>query len=237
LTDLAIATAKSPAGRILDLGAIEASLRELQAQFPRINQLLACRRDSIDNGIVANMMAGYAFVDSLVADRRDIFGMGNLKLFLEINALVLCGRDERQRAQAQAHLVATERRFYEEEGGGIRDVVEWYALHKRETPWKRAAGVYVRILSEPELFIEGNHRSGALVMSYILAREGHPPFVLTVENAKAYLDPSTLITKTRKKSIAMLYRMPRIKRYFAEFLREQADPKYLLSAPAAALPR
>jgi hypothetical protein len=49
--------------------------------------------------------------------------------------------------------------------------------------WKRAAGVYVRTLSEPELFIEGNHRSGALVMSYILAREGYPPFVLTAENA------------------------------------------------------
>jgi hypothetical protein len=34
-------------------------------------------------------------------------------------------------------------------------------------------------------------------MSYILAREGRPPFVLTAENARAYLDPSTLITETR----------------------------------------
>jgi hypothetical protein len=221
-------------GRTLDLGAIETSLRDLQAQLPRINRLLACHRESIDDSVVANMMAGYAFVDSLIAQRADLFAMGNLKLFLEINALVLCGRDDRQRAQAKAHLAATERRFYEQEGGGIRDVVEWYMLHRRESPWKRAAGVYVRILSEPELFIEGNHRSGALVMTYILAREGHPPFVLTAENAKAYLDPSTLITKTRKKSIAMLYRMPRIKRYFANFLNEQADPKYLLPTSAAA---
>jgi hypothetical protein len=162
--------------------------------------------------------------------------MGHLKLFLEINALVLCGRDERQRAQAEAHLAATERRFYEQEGGGIRDVVEWYALHRGES-WKRAAGVYVRILSEPELFIEGNHRSGALVMSYILARGGDPPFVLTSENAKASFDPSTLMTRTRKKSIAMLYRMPQIKRHFANFLKEQADPKYLSPASAAAFVR
>ena len=35
-------------------------------------------------------------------------------------------------------------------------------------------------------------------MSYILARDGHPPFVLTVDNAKAYFDPSTLITKKKK---------------------------------------
>jgi hypothetical protein len=229
--------ARSKLRQVLDLGAIEASLRDLQAQFPRINQLLASRRENMDDGIVADMMAGYAFVDTLIAQRVDLFAMGHLKLLLEINALVLCGREERQRAQAETHLVATERRFYEQEGGGIRDVVEWYALHKRESPWKRAAGVYVRILSEPELFIEGNHRSGALVMSYILAREGYPPFVLTAENAKGYLDPSTLMTKARKKSIAMLYRMPRIKRYFAEFLREQADPKYLLPAPAATFVR
>jgi hypothetical protein len=52
-----------------------------------------------------------------------------------------------------------------------------------------------RGVSEPQLLIEGNHRTGALVLSYILAREGRPPFVLTAENAKAYLDPSTLITE------------------------------------------
>lgn len=225
------------AGRALDLCAIEASLRELQVQFPRINRLLKSGRDSMDDGVVANMMAGYAFIDGLIAERADIFAMGHLKLFLEINALVLCGRDERQRAQAGTHLAATERRFYDQEGGGIRDVVEWYALHRRESPWQRAAGVYIRILSEPELFIEGNHRSGTLVMSYILTREGHPPFVLTVANAKAYLDPSTLITKTRKHSFAMLYRMPRIKRSFANLLKGQADPKYLLRTSAAGLDR
>jgi hypothetical protein len=44
---------------------------------------------------------------------------------------------------------------------------------------RRAAEVYIYILSEPQLFIAGNHRTGALVLSYILAREGRPPFVLT----------------------------------------------------------
>jgi hypothetical protein len=209
----------------------------LQSHFPEINKLLKSRRDSIEDSLVANMMAGYELVDSLVARNLDLFAMGNLKLFLEMNAVVLWGRDERERAQAKRHLAATERRFYEQEGGGIRDIVEWHTLHRTESPWRRAAGVYVRILSEPQLFIEGNHRSAALVMSYILAREGHPPFVLTVENAKAYLDPSTLITKTRKTSIAMLYRMPKIKRYLANFLKEQADPKYLLPTSAAASAR
>jgi len=171
-------------------------------------------------------------VDRLVAEQLDLFAMGHLKLFLEMNAVVLCGRDKRERVQAASHLAATEQRFYEQEGGGIRDIVEWYTRHRTESPWKRAAGVYVRMLSEPELFIEGNHRSGALVMSYILARDGRPPFVLTAENARAYLDPSTLITQTRKHGVVALFRLPKITRYFAEFLKKQADQRYLLAPPA-----
>jgi hypothetical protein len=92
--------------------------------------------------------------------------------------------------------------------------------------------MYILMLSEPKLFIEGNHRTGALVMSYILARERCPPFVLTTENARAYLDPSTLVTETRKRSLVALFRLPKITRYFAQFLKEQADQKYLIAPPA-----
>ena len=221
--------ARSKLRQVLNLGAIEASLRDLQAHFPEINKLLRSRRDTVDDKLVANMVDGYELVDRLVAQHFDLFAMGNLKLFLEINAVVLWGGDARTSPQATRHLAATEQRFYEQEGGGIRDIVEWYTLHRKDSPWKRAAGVYVRMLSEPELFIEGNHRTGALVMSYILAREGRPPFVLTAANAQAYLDPSTLITKTRKHSFVAIFRLPKIKRYFAEFLKEQADPKYLIT--------
>ncbi len=215
--------------QVLNLDAIEASLRNVQAQFPQINKSLRSRRDSLDPGIVANMMAGYRFVDSLLARPLDLFAMGNLKLFLEMNALVLFGSGEGAQAGAAFQLAATEQRFYDQEGGGIRGVVEWYNLHRANSVWRRTAGVYISILSEPQLFIEGNHRTGALVMSYILAREGRPPFVLTAENAKAYLDPSTLITETRKHSLVALFRIPKIKRYFAKFLKEQADPKYLIA--------
>lgn len=52
-------------------------------------------------------------------------------------------------------------------------------------------------------------------MSYLLGREGKPPFVLTVDNAKSYFEPSSLITSTKKSSFAMLYRMPGIKKRFA----------------------
>ena len=105
--------------------------------------------------------------------------------------------------------------------------IRWYYRHEDESPWKRAAGVYVRILSQPQLYIEGNHRTGALIMSYILMRDGKAPFVLTVDNAKAYFDPSTLVKETKKTATTILTKLPRMKKLFANFLREQVHEKYL----------
>ena len=221
------------AGRYLNLNAIEDSFRALQRQFPRINKLLQSRRDEMADEIVVNMMAGYAFVDALIAEGVDLFAMGQLNRLLELNALVLCGRDARAREHHAAHLAATEKHFYEDRDGGIRDVVEWHEHHKGESVWKRAAGVYIRVLSEPQLFIEGNHRTGALIMSYILVKRSRPPFVLNVDNAKAYLDPSTLISKTSKRGLVMLFRMPKLKKQFAAFLEAQADDRYLLGGRTA----
>jgi hypothetical protein len=107
-------------------------------------------------------------------------------------------------------------------------------MHRDESAWKRAAGVYMRILSKPQLFIEGNHRTGTLVMSYILVRSERPPFVLSVDNATAFFNPSTLIRNTPKKSVVMLYRLPKIKKKFAAFLQEEADAAYLLPERAKA---
>jgi hypothetical protein len=100
--------------------------------------------------------------------------------------------------------------------------------HDDQSVWSRAAGAYTRILSKPQLTIEGNHRAGALVMSYILVRDGEPPFVLSVENAGAYFDPSTVIRNTAKNSAARLFRLPGNRKRLAALLREHADRRYLL---------
>jgi hypothetical protein len=216
-----------PAARRLDLPAIEESLHAVQRAFDRINAALTARRDPMDNRVVDNMVAGYAFVDSLVARGIDLFTYHHLQNLLELNTIVLCGTSAEARAEFAQHMAAAEERFYEERDGGIQDLMEWYAMHRDESAWKRAAGVYVRILSKPQLFIEGNHRTGTLVMSYILVRSGRPPFVLTVDNAPAFFNPSTLIRDTPKKSVVMLYRLPKIKKRFAAFLEREANPVYL----------
>jgi hypothetical protein len=185
----------------------------------------------LGDDVVGNMLAGYAFVDWIVARGIDVFAMGNLRTLLELNRLVLCGADEAARQNAAEHLRATEEHFYGEWGAGIRDVVEWHDRHRGSGVWKRAGGVFIRVLSEPQLFIEGNHRTGALLMSYILLREGKPPFVLTPACAQAFFDPATLIKKMRKRGLVMQFRMPGLKTRFAAFLKQNADKQYLRRIP------
>jgi hypothetical protein len=214
----------------LDLPAIERSLRHVQQEFPKINEILRTRRDSMTDAVVENMMAGYTFVDTMIADEVNLFEVKNLVHLLELNHLVLCGDDPTLRLEYHKHIDATRQRFYGQKPYNIDDIMRWYHKHEHESAWKRAAGVYVRILSHPQLYIEGNHRTGALIMSYILARSGKAPFVLTVENAKAYFDPSTLIKQTKKTASSLLMKLPHMKKRFALFLEQQANAAYLSKA-------
>ena len=199
----------------------------LQREFPTINPRLRDRRDPIDDAVRENLLTGYAYIDELVAARTDIFAFGDLKHLIELNSRVLCGTDEAMRRESAEHRRATEDRFYNAPGAGIRDIVEWHQKHRNDTPWRRAAGVYIRILSEPQLFIEGNHRSGALVVSYILARADLPPFVLTPGNAQEFFDPSSLIKKIDKREFLSNLRIPHLKKRFAHFLKRESDASYL----------
>ncbi|MFO1432849.1 MAG: hypothetical protein U1F76_22480 [Candidatus Competibacteraceae bacterium] len=212
----------------LNLPAIESSLRTVQRAFPAINAHLQTAREPLSDEVITNLMAGYAWIDAAIVAGLNLFALGNLKYLLDLNRRVLCGTDPGKLKDYADHLAATEAHFYSHTGGGIGHLVEWLAGHRHRSPWRQAAGVYIRILSEPQLYLEGNHRCGALLMSYLLAREGKPPFVLTVDNAKAYFDPSTVIKATRKtSSFAQLFTLPHLGRELAQFLKAQADEQYL----------
>jgi hypothetical protein len=214
---------------ILNLVQIEAALRDLQRGFPEINQELFDRRDPLDDEVVKNMIEGYAAVDRLLCDGADMFAMGQLSHWLELNSIVLCGTDPEIRARHHRLIEATETRFYEQPDGGIRDIVDWRAANPGKSAWRLAAGVFIRVLSEPQLFIEGNHRTGALAMSYLLARDGRPPFVLTRKNARQFFNPASVFKKSSKRSVLMRLKMPGLSSAFADFLKDQSDKKFLLS--------
>lgn len=207
----------------LDLQSIEASLREVQREFPLINQELNFSREPMDDEVVDNVLAGYAFINQLLKADIDLFALGSSSHLLELNTRVLCGTSEQKRLEYHKHIAANSRYFYERTDGGIIDLHEWYTLQKNEPVWLRAASMYIRILSEPQVFIEGNDRTGALVMCYILVKAGQPPFVLTLKNAVAYFQASAQIKKLPRNGLVNLLRLPRQKSQIVGLLRIQSQ--------------
>lgn len=141
--------------RILDLNAIRNSLLEVQAQFESLNAQLDERRDPFDDVVCSNMLHGYALIDRLIVDDVDLFDLQQIDWMIEINTTVLCGVDPENRKEFSQHIAMTSSRFFDNDEGGVRDLLEWYNSHRNESAWKRAAGIFVRILSKPQLFIEG----------------------------------------------------------------------------------
>jgi hypothetical protein len=109
----------------------------------------------------------------------------------------------------------------------VKPIRRWYRKHDTEDPYKVAAQVYAGVLSQPQLYQEGNHRTGSLIASGILLQNARPPFVLTKRNAVAYFNPSSEIKFTDKRTVRGKLRLPKYRREFAEFLCENVDPKFI----------
>jgi hypothetical protein len=83
------------------------------------------------------------------------------------------------------------------------------------------------VLSYPQLYQEGNHRTGSLIASGILLQSGLPPFVLTRRNAIAYFNPSSAIKFTDKRTIRGKLRLPKYRSQFRDFLRHNVSVKFV----------
>ena len=207
----------------LNLDCIEASLRAVQGDFERVNAALLLRREPLTDQIINNLLEGYAYVDQLLEDGVEVFSPSGFDHILELNHIVLCGTDDRVRLEYGPHLLETRRRFSQ----GIDAIADWYDRKRHKSATRRAAGVYVLSVSQPQLFLEGNHRTGALVASYILVQEGLPPFVLTPQNAVAYFNPSTLIKyRHKEKFLDRQYYLKKYRRVLQEFFEETLDKRF-----------
>jgi len=205
-----------------DLQEVEAALRGAQAAL-----FAQAGRDAMDEHVVENMLAAYGCLDELLERGVDPLAPGQVSQLLEINRLVLCGADPARRARYAEHLAAGEERFYNEPDAGIGDLVEAMRVDAGESVWERAAGAYVHMSLRPQLFIEGNHRTGALVMSSVLAGAGEPPFVLTAQNAGAYFEASARLRDIPRNSLTATLRVPGHRKELAAFLRAECRASYL----------
>lgn len=93
---------------------------------------------------------------------------------------------------------------------------------------KVAAEIFIAILGMPQLYIEGNHRAGSIVASWVNLVNGNPPFVLTVDNAMAYFAPAQAIKKFNKRSTwRSLTKLPKYKKDFKEFWKNNCSMEFM----------
>jgi len=210
----------------LRLGRIEDELRDVQRHFPAINAALNSRRDDFTDTVRQNMLTAYEFLDAVVDDNLDLFSAEGLEALLQLNHLVLLGRGYDRHA-FDRHITVTRQQFFLNFHQYVRPIRRWYRKHETENPYKVASQVYVGVLSQPQLFQEGNHRTGSLIASGILLQNGCPPFVLTRQNALAYFNPSSEIKFTDKRTIRGKLRLPKYQREFREFLQQNVNQAYV----------
>ena len=217
-----------PSKYIIDLEQVHRSLLSVQRNFEAINEAIAMNREPMRDEIINNMLAGYEYLNRVILQKDiKLLSPSGLDHFLELNNIVLCGTDLEKRKDFKEHIITNTNRSYEQKDFSISTMRAWAEKHKKDSPWKQAAGAYIMQISQPQLFHEGNHRTGALLMSSILVQSECPPFVLSVDNAKAYFDPSSLAKSTNKnETYSKLYKLPKIKKNFAKFLEKQAVSSY-----------
>jgi hypothetical protein len=210
----------------LHLGHIQDELRDVQRHFPAINAALNSRRDDFTDTVRQNMLTAYEFLDAVIADNLDLFSDAGLEALLQLNHLVLLGRGYDPRAFGR-HITSTRERFFVNFLQYVRPIRRWYRKHETDNPYKVASQVYVGVLSQPQIFQEGNHRTGSLIASGILLQNRCPPFVLTRRNALAYFNPSSEIKFTDKRTIRGKLRLPKYQREFREFLQQNVNQAYV----------
>ena len=191
---------------------------------------LGAARDPLDDRVVDNMLAGYAFVDALVAEGVDVLAMGQLRHLLEMNTLVLCGTDPARRVRTPATLRRRSGASTKSRGGGIEDLVEWHARHRRDPVWDLAAGAYVRIAEQAPALRRGQPPNGR--PGHELPPASRRPAALrahAADSAAGYFELSSELRSIDKGAPGAFFPLAGIAHRLAALLTRHADPRHLRS--------
>ena len=216
----------------LNLDNIAASLKTVEQHWTEIDDELEVigigRKDTPFNAIVrTRMMSAYKYLDILLSQQMRPFSPESIQHMLLLNHRVHYGTDRRLLSEYIKAVDATSEKFYQH----IGPIQQWYEKHQKwgKHPLRLAAEIYVAILGYPQLYVEGNHRTGSLIANWISVYYGHPPFVLSADNAIAYFAPSTEIKSFADKSTWRgQAKLPKYRKSFLHFWEHHIDSRYLI---------
>jgi len=211
---------------VFELESIREALEGFRASFAEVNSRLTLERELLTSEMVERIVLAYEFLNDLLRKDMDVFTPAGLHAMLELNHLVLCGSDPSVRTGYYSHLTATRKRFLKRIGP-----VRSYVLKRRDRqrdPHEIATGFYSRMLSYPQLFLEGNHRTGNILLNFLLISAGAAPYVPTEAHAHLYLNLSGDFKLTeRDNAFDTTLKMPKYRRQFQTFLTEYGDTRYV----------
>ena len=215
---------------LFDISCIEASLRAFQSDFGRINPRLSLHREPFTDDLLANMLSAYAFLNEALAKGFHIMTPAGQHALLEMNHLVLCGTEPKTRFEYHNHVLKTRTRFHER----IGRIRKWFRKRQhKDDAFALAAALYSLAVSQPQLFIEGNHRTGNLLVNFVLISAGQSPFVVRAGNAVEYFELSgeMKLAGHGDNPHPTRSQLTRWRKQFAALLRSEADETYLHREP------
>ena len=217
----------------LQLDAIASSLTTVELHWTEIDDELGRRgigrKDPFDAVVKMRMQSAFGYLDELLREQLPPFSPASIEPMLLLNHRVHYGTDAHLLAEYAKAREATAEKFYQH----IEPIQEWYERHTQrgDHPLKIAAEIYVSILGYPQLYVEGNHRTGSLIADWITVYYGVPPFVLSVDNAIAYFAPSAEIKSFADKSTWRgRASLPKYRKSFLHFWEHHIESQYLISS-------
>jgi hypothetical protein len=215
-----------------DLKQIEASYARLLKDWHKIDNSLDLtkvgRKDQpFDKALMENMLLAWDYIDYLIK-KNDYSLLSNEggPAMLEVNHRVHYGVNHPLRHEYKKAIDATTEKF-------SRQVVPIRKYYRKKTKqgasaYRIAAEIFIAIVGMPQLYIEGNHRSGSIIASWVNLVNEKPPFVLTVDNAVAFFRPAQEIKKFNKKSLwRSMTKLPKYKQEFKTFWKSHCDMAFV----------
>lgn len=205
----------------VNIERVRGSLEDFQAGFTALNARLKLHREPFTDDMLENILAAYRFLNELLRKDVNIFSLAGLHSMLELNHIVLCGTEPAKRYEYHRHVLETRKRFQQQ----VHKLHRWVVRQMdRLSPIELAVGFYWRALSQPQLYIEGNHRTGNIVLNYLLICNGEPPFVISSRNAYDYLEVSGDIKFSDKNKLSgSLFALPGHGKVFRRVLEDYMD--------------
>lgn len=208
-----------------DLKKIEESYTSVLNNWQKIDDELERsgigRKDTpFDRMVMANMLSAWEYIDYVIRKKDyDLLSQKGGPDMLEVNHRVHYGLNTELRQEYRKAIDATTEKFTNQVG----PLRKYYRkkIKNQASANKIAAGIYIAILGMPQLYIEGNHRAGSVVASWVNLVHNNAPFVLTVDNAISFFAPAQEIKKFDKYSTwRSLTKLPKYKKEFKRFWKD-----------------